>query len=86
LHSIVGRGELPESLLNSRADLRPALPNEILFWIALADLTENGQLARHRLALLLLLSAQFLPALHGLPDLLTPIGLSNVLAGSSRPR
>jgi hypothetical protein len=45
-----------EALLHLGTDLRSPLPNEILLRIRLADLTEDSQLARNSLTLVLLLS------------------------------
>src|SRR3989304_3436236 len=80
------RMPLLESLLDSGPDLRPALPNHVFFRIGLAQLPEDGELARHCLALSMLLLAQLLSTLHRLPDLLPPVGFHHVFAGPSHPR
>jgi hypothetical protein len=56
LHATVRGSASFEALLHLGTDLRSPLPNEILLRIRLADLTEDSQLARNSLTLVLLLS------------------------------
>jgi hypothetical protein len=57
LHAAVQGRDFFETPLHFRTDLRPPLPDQFLLGIRVSHFTEDGELARNRLALFLLVFA-----------------------------